>query len=599
MHDSSARYPPPKCHPQTRMTIVNFFVEWTDAENPEELIYWLHAPFGHGKSAIMQTIIDRLIEEGRRDRVAGSFFFGHGKHGRDKLGYLLPSVAYQMAINLPANGPQFHHPPTVFIDGLDKCDTIDEQLAALDFITKSLLDHHRVPLRFLVASRPESYIRDGFEEARLRSISEQYQVPNDDAEMTVYAKSKFDEIFEKRSRIMTAAGIHRPWPSTDQINELVQRASGQYVFLDTIFRFVDAHRLNPADRLRTVFSRLADSTVFSEMDTIYRLILEQCTNEYWHFVMAIIGVVIFQQQDTNQWLKILAIDCTMACIAEITQYPTCQLQLAAESIAAVLKLEQLRDNVFPSFHHLSFYEFLTNKSRSGNFFCDPELSTKRWEGCICQAFTRSLAAETLLVEPVSKSLVKHVLHHHMPQTWAQTTSAELQELLLRGHSTIQWGTEDFTHWYHVVSLLTKMFATSSWLDDQTSRVRWLVGDFDTPFTIELHRQSLELWKDIADRAFAEMGGKLSKGLLELGKDPSFSASELAMATGLDAEECFLLQDLERMKYNVQGAVYGTQGVNIFIENQAKGWWDRLVGVECPESEREVQKVSLNFQLRPQ
>ncbi|KAF9530643.1 hypothetical protein CPB83DRAFT_850675 [Crepidotus variabilis] len=582
-HDSSARYPPPKCHPQTRTEIVEFFVNWVKTESPPEQVYWLNAPFGHGKSAIMQTIIDHLIEHGHRDCVAGSFFFGRGKHGRDRIDYLLPSIAYQMAINLPgmreivnramlaepalpsksidvqlacliinpllewASGPYFHHSPSVFIDGLDECDTFDAQLAVLDLITKSLLEHH-VPLRFVVASRPEPHIRNHFQQVRLSSISKPYEVPNDDAEMIIYVKSRSDEIFEKRSRIMEEAGVQKPWPSADEINDLVRRASGQYVFLDTIIRFVDTHRFSPADRLNIVLRRLNDPSVFMKMDIIYRLVLEQCPDEYRPLVRIIIDTVVFCRK-SGFYAPV-----TVGCIAEISQYSTLQLDLAIESVAAVIKLEQYADHIYvadgtrsivydvtPSFHHLSFYEFLTDKDRSGDFFHGPEVSIKRWEGCIQEAFKKSLAAEIFPTKLLSYKVLVHTLsnddYHH---TW--TTSAELQTLLLQGQLTAQWGTKSFPGWYRNVHLLAEAFAGVPWLDDWTTRVNWRRGDLDTPFTFDLHGQCLQIWKGVADRAFAEMDRRLANALLD-SVPPAYSPrrslpiSELATTAGMDAEEC--------------------------------------------------------------
>ncbi|KAF9530646.1 hypothetical protein CPB83DRAFT_788289 [Crepidotus variabilis] len=570
MHDSSARYPPPKCHPQTRTGIIDFFVDWAKTENPVELVYWLHAPFGQGKSAIMPTIIDRLIEEGHQDQVAGTFFFGHGKHGRDKIDYLLPSIAYQMAINLPGmreiinramladpappsksiniqlrfliikpllewlSGPHFSYAPTIFIDGLDECDSIDGQLAGLDLITKVLLDH-RIPLRFLVASRPEPHIYDHFGRTRLARISKRYRVPFNDLEMTAYLGSKFNEIYERRARIMEAAGIQKPWPSKDQIFELVWRASGQYVFLDTILRFTDVHRLNPADRLNAALSRSADSSVFTEMDFIYRLVLEQCPTEYWGSVKAIIESVMFCKNCGYCWP--VNIRCTISCIAEITQYPVPQLLLASESVAAVIRLKRQEDGTQPAFHHLSFYEFLKDKHRSGNYFSDPELATKRWKSRVQRAFKRSLAAEIFLVDSYSHNIIYNVLRdveNHYP--W--TTSDELQELLLRGQSTVSWGTASFAQWYRIVHLLAELFTSLPWMNNQTELIEWLAGHPDTPFTAGLQSQCLQLWKGIADGAFSEMDQRLANSLLD--RDPNRrppSISMLATRAEMDPEEC--------------------------------------------------------------
>ena len=52
MHDSSARYPPPLCHPNTCQKVLKIITDWID----RHCIMWLNGHAGAGKSAIAQTI---------------------------------------------------------------------------------------------------------------------------------------------------------------------------------------------------------------------------------------------------------------------------------------------------------------------------------------------------------------------------------------------------------------------------------------------------------------------------------------------------------------------------------------------------------------
>ncbi|KAF8160412.1 hypothetical protein BJ912DRAFT_805717, partial [Pholiota molesta] len=59
-HNSSARFDPPKCHPNTRVAVLEYFMGWIFGSNDSEaLILWLYGPAGSGKSAILQTIAER------------------------------------------------------------------------------------------------------------------------------------------------------------------------------------------------------------------------------------------------------------------------------------------------------------------------------------------------------------------------------------------------------------------------------------------------------------------------------------------------------------------------------------------------------------
>ncbi|KAF9470345.1 hypothetical protein BDN70DRAFT_821507, partial [Pholiota conissans] len=72
-HDSSVRFDPPKCHPNTRVAVLEYIIGWIFGRNdPEALILWLYGPAGAGKSAILQTIAEMCAE---RESILASFFF--------------------------------------------------------------------------------------------------------------------------------------------------------------------------------------------------------------------------------------------------------------------------------------------------------------------------------------------------------------------------------------------------------------------------------------------------------------------------------------------------------------------------------------------
>jgi len=77
-------------------------MKWIKDPDPRESVLWINGPFGNGKSAIMQKVAETLSGDPQlKHLLAGSFFFGRGKPGRDKAKYLVPTIAYQIAINFP------------------------------------------------------------------------------------------------------------------------------------------------------------------------------------------------------------------------------------------------------------------------------------------------------------------------------------------------------------------------------------------------------------------------------------------------------------------------------------------------------------------
>jgi len=181
-------------------------MNWINDPSPRESVLWLNGPFGNGKSAIMQTTAESLRNDPQMSHLlAGSFFFGRGKPGRDKAKYLVPTIAYQIATNIPwmrnpiesalCRDPTIlsksieaqlrylitepfrrtldqsapFHTPTVIIDGLDECDGHDFQSLILSAISTAVFKDH-VKLRFLIASRPEQQINKTFRAHPLRQL---------------------------------------------------------------------------------------------------------------------------------------------------------------------------------------------------------------------------------------------------------------------------------------------------------------------------------------------------------------------------------------------------------------------------------------------
>jgi len=314
IHDSSDRDPPPRCAEGTRKKVIADIVNWINDPSPRESVLWLNGPFGNGKSAIMQTTAETLRNDPQMSHLlAGSFFFGRGKSGRDKAKYLVPTIAYQIATNIPwmrnpiesalIRDPTIldksieaqlrylitepfrqtldqstpFHTPTVIIDGLDECDGHDSQILILSAISTAVFKDN-LKLRFLIASRPEQQISKTFRAHPLRPLHSPITLVDDYEtyeELEKHMRSGFDGIYERHSDSMFA--VEKPWPSYGELRALARRASGQFLYASTVLRFVDADDGHPVDQLELILTR--PSVAFSSMDELYTLILESCPRQ--------------------------------------------------------------------------------------------------------------------------------------------------------------------------------------------------------------------------------------------------------------------------------------------------------------------------------
>ena len=169
--------------------------------------FWLYGSAGAGKTAILQAIAEFLSSPSESGHnFAASFFFTRGKKGRDEGHFLFSTIAYQLALKVPglrqhvnrimeldpilhtksmdvqlqfliidafrhlSTLPQLERPYLVIIDGLDECHDKATQQLILRLLCETITVH-KLPLRFLIGSRPESHIRDSFDQESLYTVT--------------------------------------------------------------------------------------------------------------------------------------------------------------------------------------------------------------------------------------------------------------------------------------------------------------------------------------------------------------------------------------------------------------------------------------------
>ena len=90
-----------RCDPGTRLEIIAQIKQWLNGSD-KRAICWLSGPAGYGKSAVAQTIAERYAAKGR---LLGCFFFLRGAGEWSHISRLIPTLAHQISLSLPAVKP--------------------------------------------------------------------------------------------------------------------------------------------------------------------------------------------------------------------------------------------------------------------------------------------------------------------------------------------------------------------------------------------------------------------------------------------------------------------------------------------------------------
>ncbi|RXW21074.1 hypothetical protein EST38_g4782 [Candolleomyces aberdarensis] len=322
LHNSEARYDPPKCDEDTRVEVISEIMSWItanrDAPSSQQRLLCMTGAAGSGKSALQQTIAERCASE-EPGILGATFFFCAADQTRNSVLAVVPTIAYQLALrhgllrllivaavdNDPlifskslrtqmrtliidpveglgrqegGSGPSFL-PHAILIDGLDECKDEDRQTELLLAIKECFVDTS-TPFRLFISSRPEWAIRSALKPgghlhgaAYRIQLSDQYDATADIRRF----------LWRRLLALIPQDDESGPWFSEADVERLVEAASGQFVYAATVIRFLSERRASPVKRLNTLLTWISSGSgnnPLSALDNLYTQIVTSAKTTY-------------------------------------------------------------------------------------------------------------------------------------------------------------------------------------------------------------------------------------------------------------------------------------------------------------------------------
>ena len=379
-----------RCDPRTRLEVIAQIKQWLNGSD-KQAICWLSGPAGYGKSALAQTIAEHYAAKGC---LLGSFFFLRGAGERSHISRLIPTLAHQISLSVPAVKPllekalrdepamlgpsvslayQFqkliiepiHYTTSKFlsisylakqkifvIDALDECSDKAEMAAFIDILLHAFPGRRYLPFRILVTSRVEEHIRKKIVHAEPRFLYH-LDLGNFDAhsDIQIYFEREFARIFDENYQMMQR--IPKPWPSAKDLTELLDKAGSSFAFAATLLQFVGGDSM-PNKALQQLLESGADS-----LDLLYKQVLSSAAwTAALHQILA--TIMILEDNHSVSFLSSLL---------NLQHEEVIQELLGVQSIIKIPG----DDNQPIMLYHTSLRDFLTIKSRSGQYFINPSL----------------------------------------------------------------------------------------------------------------------------------------------------------------------------------------------------------------------------------
>ncbi|KAL3952672.1 hypothetical protein ACCO45_012615 [Purpureocillium lilacinum] len=411
--DSRAEEHHATCLQETRVDLLQQVSVWA-RDLDAKAVFWLNGMAGTGKSTIARTVARDLA---RNHRLGASFFFKRGETDRASMSKVFPTLAADLASNIPTIAPHLKDAietdpailrksaheqfdklvwqplsmlasdssspiPIVVLDALDECE--DEKDIKLMFrLLSRAAKGQSARLKVFLTSRPELPIRLGFKEMegeyqnlRLHEIS-QHVITHD---ITIFFHEELQRIRrEYNSTVREERQLSGGWPGASELITLVHMAIPLFIFATTVCRFIGDRRLGAPDKqLAKILLRA--SVERSQLAATYLPVLENMVD----------GKTLNQREESVRAFRIivggiviLASPLSVPALAQILGVSKEDIEDKLDMLHSVLSIPETAEAPVRLLH-LSFRDFLVEPGqRAENPFWVDEKETHQVMAAHC------------------------------------------------------------------------------------------------------------------------------------------------------------------------------------------------------------------------
>ncbi|KJA29530.1 hypothetical protein HYPSUDRAFT_221092 [Hypholoma sublateritium FD-334 SS-4] len=275
----------PKCHANTRQAVLDDIMNWIIVQTAVRIqwILWLNGAAGAGKSAIGRSIVALCLAQ---NIPIARFFFFRTDSTRNNLKPVVATLVHQLMESIPELRsiivPRIQADSLIFtksletqfqmlifgpllqlqsesstpqktvvllIDGIDECDKHDEQAKIIRIIT-DFVKKHAFPMIAFFGSRAENQLCTEFRSRELADILLQLALDTDyraDEDIRRFLNDSFERI--KITHPFGDELRRKNWPAQADVDEIMIKASGQFIYASVILKFISTANQDPAHLL--------------------------------------------------------------------------------------------------------------------------------------------------------------------------------------------------------------------------------------------------------------------------------------------------------------------------------------------------------------
>ncbi|KAH0834944.1 hypothetical protein J3R83DRAFT_10638 [Lanmaoa asiatica] len=252
-------------------------------------------------------------------------------------------------------------PLLIVVDALDECD--DESLVSELVALLALLPHRAsLPLRLLITSRSEPWLQSRFHQPDISALTLPLDIHAFSAEADIrsFLRHALDDTYDNHLQVMK--DVPRPWPSSDELERIVNKAGGLFIFAFTVVKFVGEKTHNPILRLQAIIEDTASVSVgsaYADLDSLYRDAIS--TFPDGDVARLVLGLVYC-----------MTVPMSVSGLHGLLQRPDVDVRLVVPALSSILLASE--DGKQPiQFYHASFRDFLIDPRRSQKHTINPDV----------------------------------------------------------------------------------------------------------------------------------------------------------------------------------------------------------------------------------
>lgn len=233
----------------------------------------------------------------------------------------------------------------IVIDALDECGGKENMAEFIKVVIKAC-QNSLFPFQVLLTGRIDGYTREVLAISEARSKMHTLALQDFDADIDIrkFFRSQLPIMYPLKSRFTPNV-----WPSHLELNTLVEMASGSFLLASTIIEFI-----KPPDVMLPTTSNLHN--IF---DRLYTQILQDSkVSRSQPFKRIISTIMLFKSP------------LSISSLQHLLQLEAVDILQALIDVRSILRIPGSDDEPVRALHP-SLHDFMTNKSRSGDFFVDP------------------------------------------------------------------------------------------------------------------------------------------------------------------------------------------------------------------------------------